>query len=89
MADEKFERQDVVNGLALAAMLLFLLLLILLAVWSCTNSLKGVAESEKKVVETTAPASDALTVPEEPKEVIPAKDPVSYTHLTLPTTPYV
>ncbi len=75
MGNEKFERQDFVNGLALAGVLLFLLMLILLGAWSCSSSLRSVSQGEKKVAETTTTAVPEAEPEEEVEEVAPAKEP--------------
>lgn len=76
MKHEPVERHDILNGLALAGVLLVLGLFIVVGVGSCSSALKDVAESEKEVVETTS-FSDSVTTPEtnDSDEPIEAKEP--------------
>eukprot|EP00826_Nyctotherus_ovalis_P048289 TRINITY_DN5665_c0_g1_i3.p1 TRINITY_DN5665_c0_g1~~TRINITY_DN5665_c0_g1_i3.p1 ORF type:complete len:171 (+),score=65.92 TRINITY_DN5665_c0_g1_i3:219-731(+) len=45
--------------------------------------------TEKLQVKSQQPQQEVEVVKEAPAAVMPTKKPVSYTHLTLPTTPYV
>ena len=73
MNPERFERQDVVNGLALAAILLFLGFLIMLGLFALRSSVGEVSEGVKKVTTTSTTAPEAASTAAE--DVGPPKPP--------------